>query len=41
MDILERAAGCAFSAGNTVGCGMKFLCVDEHRVEEAVYYAAV
>lgn len=41
MDILKRTDGCAFSAGNTAGCGIKFLCVDEHRVKKDVYYAAV
>ena len=41
MYILKRTDACAFSAGNTVGCGIKFLCMDEHRVEEDIYYAAV
>ena len=41
MDILKRTDSCAFSAGNTAGCGIKFLCVDKHRVKKDVYYAAV
>ena len=41
MDILKRTDGCACSAGNTAGCGIKLFCVYEHRVEEDVYDAAV